>query len=132
MGDGLGVAGEQHRPQPHRAQGGDRRSVRKAPVTIKEAGRGTVRLAEVSQSTLSSTKIVDAATGRPLQEKAAQGAQESAYRETVLDTAPPASGGRCGCAASTRRRSPGRGPRAWPGGESLHSVGRRSHRGKPK
>jgi len=58
------------------------------PITLKEAGRGTVRLAEVSQSTLSSTKIVDAATGRPLQEKAARSAQESAYRETVLDTAP--------------------------------------------
>src|SRR5262249_58915830 len=58
------------------------------PITIKEAGKGDVRLCDVSQNTLSSTKIVRAGGGQVLHEKAASNAQQSVCRETVLDRQP--------------------------------------------
>jgi hypothetical protein len=58
------------------------------PITIKEPAKGDVRLCDVRQSTLSSTKIVGPGGGQPLHEKAASNAQQHVYRETVLERQP--------------------------------------------
>src|SRR5438552_17041930 len=58
------------------------------PITIKEAAKGDVRRCDVSQNTLSSTKIVRLAGGQALHEKATSNAQHNVYRETVLDRQP--------------------------------------------
>ena len=55
------------------------------PISIKEAGKGDVRLSDVSQNTVSSTKISNLDSGKLLQEKATSSAQQCVYRETVLD-----------------------------------------------
>ncbi|MBI1917648.1 MAG: hypothetical protein HYS12_23380 [Planctomycetes bacterium] len=58
------------------------------PITINEPGKGDLRLCDVSQNTLSSTKIVRLAGGQSLHEKAASNAQHNVYRETILDRQP--------------------------------------------
>jgi len=63
----------------------DRQDSTAYPITIKEAGKGDVRRSDVSQSTVSSTKIVNLTSGQPLQQKATSNAQHCVYRETVLD-----------------------------------------------
>src|SRR5437762_8473898 len=55
------------------------------PLTIKEAAKGDVRQCDISQNTLSSTKIVRLANGQALHEKTTRNAQHNFYRETVLD-----------------------------------------------
>jgi len=63
----------------------DRQDPTAYPITIKEAGKGDVRLSDVSQNTVSSTKISNLTSGKLLHEKATSSAQQCVYRETVLD-----------------------------------------------
>src|SRR4051812_45275081 len=58
------------------------------PVTIKEAVKGDVRLCDVSQRTLSSTKIIRLDGGQALHEKTTSNARQHVYRETVLERQP--------------------------------------------
>jgi hypothetical protein len=63
----------------------DRQDSTAYPIAIKEAGKGDVRLSDVSQNTVSSTKIVNLTNNQLLQEKATSNGQHCVYRETVLD-----------------------------------------------
>ena len=70
------------------AQDNGQRTTDNGQVTIrlKEAGRGDVRLCEVSSNTEITSKLVGP-EGSILQEKTLRNAQQSVYRETVLDMA---------------------------------------------
>lgn len=54
------------------------------PIKLKEAARGDVRRSDVSSNTEIINKLVGT-TGKVLQEKKLQNAQQSVYRETVLE-----------------------------------------------